>query len=84
MDIFNIIGFAIISLILILTIKEQRPDIAMLLSLVSGTIILVFAMLQLESIVDMLNSLIETGGNTGTAVPGPGSNGGPVGPLTFN
>lgn len=62
MDIFNIIGFSIVSLILILTIKEQKKDIAILLALASGTILLVFTVTKLDNIVQMLNKLIESSG----------------------
>lgn len=62
MDIFNIIGFSIVALILILTVKEQRKDIAILLSLCAGTILLVFAVTKLDDIIQMLNLLISNSG----------------------
>ena len=62
MDIFNIVGFGFVALFLILVIKEQRKDIAMLLSLAAGIIILIFAMNKMENIITMLNQLITKSG----------------------
>ena len=62
MDIFNIVGFTIITLFLILVIKEQRSDFAMLLGVVAGIILLVFAMNKMENIIEMLNNLINKSG----------------------
>ncbi len=62
MDIFKIVGFSILALFLIITIKNERKDIAMLLSLTAGIILLILSMNGLESIITMINSLIDSSG----------------------
>ncbi len=62
MDIFKVIGFTILSLILIIVVRENRKDIAIILSLVSGIFIIMFAVNKLDEIVNLLNSLAEKSG----------------------
>ena len=62
MDVFNIALFGLVALFLILVIKEQRSDIAMLLSIVAGITLLVFAMSKMGDIITMLNNLIDKSG----------------------
>ena len=62
MDILKVIGFAMLTLILILTIKEQRKDIAVILSLIAGVFILNFAINKIEPVINLLNTLSEKSG----------------------
>ncbi len=62
MEIFKVVGFAIISVILIVLLKEERKDIALVLMIVSGVIIMFFALSKITPIIDMLNSLINSSG----------------------
>ncbi len=62
MEIFKVVGFAIISVILIVLLKEERKDIALVLMVVSGVIIMLFALSKITPIIDMLNTLINNSG----------------------
>lgn len=62
MDIFKVIGFAIIALILIIIVKEQRKDIAILLSIIAGVFILMFAITKITPVIELLNTLAEKSG----------------------
>lgn len=61
-EIFKVVGFAIISVILIVLLKEERKDIALVLMVVSGVIIMLFALSKITPIIDMLNTLINNSG----------------------
>ena len=61
MDIFTLCGCAVIACVLITTVKQQRADIALLLSIAAGTVLLAFILSDLkdtvESLYDMFGSL---------------------------
>ncbi len=59
MIIFKIVGLAVISSILIIVIRQKRPELAFLLSLVSGIIILVLVIGQVGMVIDLLRQLAE-------------------------
>ncbi len=62
MEVLKLVGFAIISTALVVLLKEQRKEIALVLSIASGVCILLFAISKLGAIVDMLNMLVEKSG----------------------
>lgn len=62
MEIFKVVGFAIISVVLIVLLKEEKKEIALLLTIVSGVCILLFALSKITPIIDMLNTLIDGSG----------------------
>ncbi len=62
MDVFKLVAFSILAVTFILVIKEQRKDIALMLSIVAGVGLLIYAVTQLSNIVDMLNSLVSKSG----------------------
>lgn len=62
MDIFKLVAFAIIAVILVIVLNEQRKDIGLLLSIVAGIGLIVFSIYKLSSVFDMLNSLISKSG----------------------
>lgn len=61
-DIFKIVAFAIISVVLILLLKEQKPEIALLLTIVSSIILLIFALNKVSSVFELLNDLASKSG----------------------
>ena len=61
-DIFKIVAFAIISVILIILIKEQRPEIALLLTIVSSITLLIFALNKISGIFELLENLVNKSG----------------------
>ena len=61
-EIIKIVGVALISLILIIIIKQYRPEFALYISLVAGCIILVYAVDKLKVIVELLNQIATKSG----------------------
>ncbi len=62
MDIFKLLGFAVIATVLIVVIKEQRKEIALILSVFTSIAIIAYAMTQMSGVITMLESLIEKSG----------------------
>ena len=62
MDIFKLLGFAVIATVLIVVIKEQRKEIALILSVFTAIAIIAYAMTQMSGVITMLESLIEKSG----------------------
>lgn len=62
MSIFKIVAFGIISTCLVLVLKKQKSEIAILCSVASCVIILFFIVNELEGVVELLNNLIEKSG----------------------
>ena len=63
MDIVKIVGVAIISLVIIIILKQYKPEFAIYVSIISGIIILFLVMDKLYGIV---NLLINISSKTGT------------------
>ncbi len=61
-EVFKILGFAIIATILIVMLNNEKKEIGLVLSIAAGVCILLFTMSKITPIVDMLNSLIESSG----------------------
>ena len=61
-EVFKILGFAIIATILIVMLNNEKKEIGLVLSIAAGVCILLFTMSKIPPIVDMLNSLIESSG----------------------
>mgnify|MGYP000886529318 CR=1 FL=1 len=57
MIIIQIVGLALLSAILILVIKQVKPELAFLLSIVSGLVILILIIKQVETVIDLLIQL---------------------------
>ncbi len=57
MDIIKIIGVGLISLIIIIIIRQYKPEFTLYVSLLAGGIILLFLMDKISGIVDILTSL---------------------------
>lgn len=62
MDIFKVIAFCILAVSIILVIKEQRKEIAIMLSIVAGVGLLIFTITQLSSIVELIDELVSNSG----------------------
>lgn len=61
-EVFKIVAFAIISVILILVMKQQKPEIALVLTIVSAISLLLYAVTQVAGVFDLLNALVEKSG----------------------
>ncbi|MEG0132654.1 MAG: stage III sporulation protein AD [Clostridium sp.] len=57
MEIVKIVSFALITLLIVIVVKNERRDIALLISLVAGIIIFMFLVSKLTVIVNFLQTL---------------------------
>ena len=57
MDAIKIIGVALISLIIIIVIRQYKPEFTVYISLITGVIILFLVMDRLRRIIDLIQSL---------------------------
>ncbi len=57
MDIVKIVSFALVALLVVTLVKNDRKDIALLISLVAGIVIFMFMISRLTIIVNFLQSL---------------------------
>lgn len=56
MEIIKIIGIALIALIIIILLKQYRPEFAVYISLLAGALILILVMDKLTGIINLLQS----------------------------
>ena len=66
MEVIKIIGIALIALIVIILLKQYRPEFAVYISLLAGALILVLVMDKLTGIVNLLQSLADKTSINGT------------------
>lgn len=57
MDIIKIIGIGLIALIIIIIVKQYRPEFTIYVSLVAGALILLMVMDKIGGIIELLTSL---------------------------
>lgn len=57
MDIIKIIGVGLIALIIIIILKQYRPEFVIYVSIIAGVIILILIMDKVFAIIDLLTSL---------------------------
>lgn len=57
MDIIKIVGIGLVALIFVIIIKQYKPEFAIYISLLAGTLILFLAMDKFAGIVQLLKSL---------------------------
>ncbi|RJQ11394.1 MAG: stage III sporulation protein AD [Bacillota bacterium] len=57
MEIAQVVGLAIVAVVLLLFIRPQRPEMAVLLSLVVGVAIFFMVVQRLEAVIDFLRDL---------------------------
>ena len=57
MEIIKIIGVGLVSLVIIIIIRQYRPEFAIYVSLIAGTIILFMVLPKLASIVNVITAL---------------------------
>lgn len=57
MDIFQIVGIGILSTVIIVILKDLRPEFAMLVSIVTGVIIFLMVLDKLVYVVDTISTL---------------------------
>lgn len=59
MEIFQIIGLAIVATVIALILKAHRPEMALQISLVTGIIIFMVVLGKVAAVVDLLSSYAE-------------------------
>ncbi len=59
MDLIKILGIGLIALLLIIIIRQYKPEFTVYISLVAGILILVCILPKISAIIDMLNSLVS-------------------------
>ena len=59
MEIIKVVGFSIFSAILIVILKEEKKEFALILSIVAGVLILIFAMEKINPVLNMLYDLVN-------------------------
>lgn len=57
MEIFQIVGLGIIATVLAVTVKNEKPEIAIFISITTGLIIFLFIVTKLNYVVNVLNDL---------------------------
>lgn len=57
MDIVKIIGVGLIALIIIIIVKQYRPEFTIYVSLIAGTLIIFLIMDKMSAIIDLLSNL---------------------------
>lgn len=57
MEVIKIIGIALVALIIIILLKQYRPEFAIYISLLTGVLILLLVMDKLTGIINLLQSL---------------------------
>ena len=57
MDIIKIVGIGLIALIIIIIIKQYRPEFALYVSLMAGVLIIVFILDKMGAIIELLTNL---------------------------
>jgi stage III sporulation protein AD len=57
MDIIKIIGIGLIALIIIIILRQYKPEFTIYVSLIAGALILILSMDKLSGIVDLLSSI---------------------------
>ena len=59
MEIFKVIGFALFSVIIIIILKNQKPEFAVIASIVAGIGIILFSITKMSDIIELLYNLID-------------------------
>lgn len=62
MEIFKVIGFSIFAVIMIIVLKEQKPEMALILTIATCVLIMIYSISKMSIIVEMLNTLVEKSG----------------------
>ncbi len=57
MEIFQIVAIGLVAAILAILVKNQRPELGIYISLVTGFVIFIFVLAKLQSVVEILNQL---------------------------
>lgn len=62
MEVLKIVGIGIFSVVIIIILKEQKPEMALILSIATGIGIMFFVIYKMSDVVGILNNLITKSG----------------------
>ena len=58
MDIIKIVGIALIALVIIILLKQYKPEFAIYISILTGILILILVMDKLSGIINLIKSIV--------------------------
>jgi len=64
-EIIKIMGIGIIALIVIIIVKQYRPEFAIYISIIAGILILLISMQKMEAIITLIQNISEKAGVNG-------------------
>lgn len=62
MEVIKIVGVSIFSVIMIIILKNYRPEMALVLSIITGIGIMLYAISKMSSVINVLNDLVSKSG----------------------
>ena len=62
MEVIKIVGISIFAVIMIIVLKNYRPEMALVLAIVTGIGIMIFAIYKMSSVINILNDLVTKSG----------------------
>ena len=62
MEVIKIVGVSIFAVIMIIILKNYRPEMALVLSIITGIGIMLYAISKMSSVINVLNDLISKSG----------------------
>ena len=61
-DVIKIVGIGLVALILVIVIKQYRPEFALYISLIAGVFILYLALDEISDVINLLKNITEKSG----------------------
>lgn len=62
MEVIKIVGVSIFAVIMIIILKNYRPEMALVLSIIAGIGIMLYAISKMSSVINVLNDLVSKSG----------------------
>lgn len=62
MEVIKIVGISIFAVIMIIILKNCRPEMALVLSIITGIGIMLYAISKMSSVINVLNDLVSKSG----------------------
>lgn len=62
MEVIKIVGISIFAVIMIIILKNYRPEMALVLSIITGIGIMLYAIFKMSSVINVLNDLVSKSG----------------------
>lgn len=62
MEVIKIVGISIFAVIMIIILKKYRPEMALVLSIITGIGIMLYAISKMSSVINVLNDLVSKSG----------------------